>query len=247
MKRPSYEATLTALRVQGTREEKNLRTACEALRTSDDYEATLRSAIAALDRLVADPHLFASSRAVVAGAGADALMASLGYAFAAPTVFAYRGERTPVALRRLTLAARALAAFRDEEAARRASAALRALAPEPEVGAAGTTVLKLLPGAARRRFASDDDFAKALPWVRAVAAVADLSIDGIECAHPARAFVVGDERKTLMALGLWPSATLRLKAGPADAPPPPPPTAFAANKPKPSELIRRARRGFSTA
>ena len=134
----SFEQTMLTLKTVGTAQEMQFRQATDALRACDDYEATLSAAQLALHRLCADPLLFASTRASVPGAGAAKLMAALGYRSAGGAHFVFEGAKSPVVLRRLALATKALDAFRADERARRATAKFAALPAEPSPGASGT-------------------------------------------------------------------------------------------------------------
>mmetsp|Transcript_16089 Transcript_16089/g.48322 ORF Transcript_16089/g.48322 Transcript_16089/m.48322 type:complete len:273 (+) Transcript_16089:237-1055(+) len=239
MRKPTtYQQTLDRLKTVGTRELAVFERAVASLKDRDDYASTVTDARAALDTLVLDPDLFSSRRASCGGGGAPLLMAAVGFKPLINDRYEYVGERTPVALRRLALASAALESFAREEPGRRAAARFADLPPEPPVGAAGTTTLTLLPCRDRRRFAADDPFAKAMPWVRAAAAAPAAAPEDVELVHPTSSEPV-DERKTLQALGLWPSATLRLRG---TAPPPPPPRAASkVKKPKPSDLFKQVK------
>lgn len=246
MRKPtSYQQTLERLKTVGTREHATFEKAVSALKQHDDYATTVSGARAALDQLVSDPDLFSSRRASCAGGGAPLLMSSLSFQPLVGSRYEYVGLRTPVALRRLELASQALQSFANEEPARRAAARFDGLPPEPPLGAAGTTTLLLLPSRDRRRYAADDPLAKVVPWVRVAGASPTATAEDIELVHPPaeEPLCAGDERKTLQALGLWPSATLRLRG--TNTPPPPPPRAKAAvKKPKPSDLFKRVKNRF---
>jgi len=276
-----YAATLERLKTVGSAEHVRFTKAVAELKDADDYQATLSAATAALRKLVDDPDLFSARRAVVAGSRAPSLMAALGYAAtdAVPDKYEFAGARTPVALRRLALAANALDAFAAEEPARRAKKALEALPPEPVVGAAGTTTITFLPGPKRRRYDADDTFDRVMQcatawkslldarrgmkspsrrasrhdsrlrrWLRVAAAHPNASLADVDLVHPRRELAAGDGARTLQALDLWPSATVRVRN--PNAPPPPPPTnklSVRANKPKPSDLFRAVNNRFAKA
>ena len=113
---------------------------------------------------------------------------------------------------------------------------------------AGTTTITFLPGPKRRRYDSDDTFDRVLQWLRVCAANPGAALADVDLVHPRRALAAGDDRKTLQGLGLWPSATVRVKN--PNAPPPPPPTdkrSVRANKPKPSDLFRAVNNRFAKA
>ena len=100
----NYKLTLERMRTVGTQEEFLFRQALEALRSCETFEETLDDAVAAIDRLVADPHLFSSSRAICRGAGGPALLGSLGFAATGDGGrVSYQGQRTPIALRSFLL------------------------------------------------------------------------------------------------------------------------------------------------
>jgi len=246
MRKPSsYQQTLDRLKTVGSREHATFESAVASLRGRDDYAETVADARAALDALVSDPDLFSSRRASCGGGGASLLMGALGFRPLVGTRYEYVGLRTPVTLRRLELASKALASFADEEPARRAAARFDGLPPEPPLGAAGTTTLLLLPSRDRRRYAADDPLAKVVPWVRVAGQAPGASAVDLELVHPpsAEALCAADERKTLQALGLWPSATLRLRGADAPAPAPAPAKATV-KKPKPSDLFKRVKNRF---
>ena len=118
-----------------------------------------------------DPELFTSRRAAVAG-DATSLMAALGYAplEGLPGRYEFRASTTPVVLRRLALASKALDALR-EEPTRRAAQRFDHLPPEPALGISGTTTLTLLSGidaaAAAPTTEADDVLEKVMGWLRA--------------------------------------------------------------------------------
>ena len=58
------------------------------------------------------------------------------------------------------------------------------------------------------------------------------------CGGTRRELTPDDLKRTLQALGLWPSATLKLRG---DAVPPPPPPPRPSNKPKPSDIFRKVK------
>ena len=247
----TFEELLLTLKTVGTREEQQFRRAMEALRSVDDWEATVDGAMEAVERLCADPLLFSASRARVPGRGAAALMEALRYrSIGGDARYAFEGAASAVALRRLALARTAMAAFRTDEVARRAAARFSGLAPEPPVGAAGTTTLRVVPANEKRRFEADDTFLKVLPWLRVLASNPALGAEGASVVHPPKDLARGDDAKTLQALGLWPSATLSLEPPAAALPPPPPPrrpASLPAGKPKPSDLFKRVKRRFDGA
>ena len=242
MRRPTtYEQTLERLKTQGTREQECFSRAVTALRgkgTAAEFSATITDARAAIDKLVQDPELFTSRRAAVAG-DATSLMAALGYAplEGLPGRYEFRGSTTPVVLRRLALASASLEAALREEPTRRAAQRFDHLPPEPALGASGTTTLTLLSGSTppqRRRYDSDDVLEKVMGWLRA-ASERSVSVEDVALVHPRRELTPDDLKRTLQGLGLWPSATLRLRG---DAPPPPPPPR-PSNKPKPSDIFKK--------
>lgn len=244
----SFEQTMLTLKTVGTAQEMQFRQATDALRACDDYEATLSAAQLALHRLCADPLLFASTRASVPGAGAAKLMAALGYRSADGAHFVFEGAKSPVVLRRLALATKALDAYRADERARRATAKFAALPAEPSPGASGTTTLRVMPANERRRYEADDTFAKALAWIRVVVDDPDLGCDQVTVEFPKKRLTADDGGRTLQALGLWPSATLRVGGEPAPPLPPPPPRGLRlGGKPKPSDLFRRVKSRFDAA
>jgi hypothetical protein len=243
MRRPTtYEQTLERLKTQGTREQECFSRAVAALRgkgTAEEFSATITDARAAIDKLVQDPELFTSRRAAVAGADATSLMAALGYAplEGLPGRFEFRGATTPVVLRRLALASASLEAALREEPTRRAAQRFDHLPPEPPLGVSGTTTLTLLSGSTppqRRRYDSDDVLEKVMGWLRA-ASERNVGVEDVALVHPRRELTPEDLKRTLQGLGLWPSATLKLRG---DAPPPPPPPR-PSNKPKPSDIFKK--------
>ena len=245
MRRPTtYEQTLERLKTQGTREQECFSRAVTALRgkgTAAEFSATITDARAAIDKLVQDPELFTSRRAAVAGDDATSLMAALGYAplEGLPGRYEFRAATTPVVLRRLALASHALDAALREEPTRRAAQRFDHLPPEPPLGVSGTTTLTLLSASTppqRRRYEADDVLEKVMGWLRA-ASERSVSVEDVALVHPRRDLTPEDLKRTLQGLGLWPSATLRLRG---DAPPPPPPPR-PSNKPKPSDIFKKVR------
>jgi len=141
-------------------------------------------------------------------------------------------------LRRLALASASLEAALREEPTRRAAQRFDHLPPEPPLGVSGTTTLTLLSGSTppqRRRYDADDVLAKVMGWLRA-ASERNVGVEDLALVHPRRELTPDDLKRTLQGLGLWPSATLRLRG---DAPPPPPPCPT--NKPKPSDIFKKVR------
>ena len=243
MRRPTtYEQTLERLKTQGTREQECFSRAVTALRgkgTAAEFSATITDARAAIDKLVQDPELFTSRRAAVAG-DATSLMAALGYAplEGLPGRYEFRTATTPVVLRRLALASASLQAALREEPTRRAAQRFDHLPPEPPLGVSGTTTLTLLSGSTppqRRRYEADDVLEKVMGWLRA-ASERSVGIEDVALVHPRRELTPDDLKRTLQGLGLWPSATLKLRGD--DAPPPPP---RPSNKPKPSDIFKKVR------
>ena len=239
----TYEQTLERLKTQGTREQECFSRAVTALRgkgTAAEFSATITDARAAIDKLVQDPELFTSRRAAVAG-DATSLMGALGYAplEGLPGRYEFRTATTPVVLRRLALASKALEAALREEPTRRAAQRFDHLPPEPALGASGTTTLTLLSGSTppqRRRYYADDVLEKVMGWLRA-ASERNVGVEYLALVHPRRELTPDDLKRTLQALGLWPSATLKLRGD--DVPPPPPPRP--SNKPKPSDIFRKVK------
>ena len=88
----------------------------------------------------------------------------------------------------------------------------------------------------RRRYEADDVLEKVMGWLRA-ASERSVSFEDVALVHPRRELTPEDLKRTLQGLGLWPSATLRLRG---DAPPPPPPPR-PSNKPKPSDIFKKVR------
>ena len=95
------------------------------------------------------------------------------------------------------------------------------------------TLLSASTSPQRRRYESDDILEKVMGWLRA-AAERPVKIEDVALVHPRRELTPEDLKRTLQGLGLWPSATLRLRG---DAPPPPPPPP--SNKPKPSDIFKK--------
>ena len=60
---------------------------------------------------------------------------------------------------------------------------------------------------------------KVMGWLRA-ASERNVGVEDVALVHPRRELTPEDLKRTLQGLGLWPSATLKLRG---DAPPPPPP------------------------
>ena len=105
-----------------------------------------------------------------------------------------------------------------------------------------------MPANERRRYEADDTFAKALAWIRVVVDDPDLGCDQVAVEFPKKRLAEDDGGRTLQALGLWPSATLRVGAEPAPLLPPPPPRGLRlGGKPKPSDLFRRVKSRFDAA
>ena len=73
-------------------------------------------------------------------------------------------------------------------------------------------------------------------WLRA-ASERNVGVEDVALVHPRRELTSEDLKRTLQGLGLWPSATLKLRG---DAPPPPPPPR-PSNKPKPSDIFRKVK------
>ena len=108
--------------------------------------------------------------------------------------------------------------------------------PEPPLGVSGTTTLTLLSASTppqRRRYEADDVLEKVMGWLRA-ASERSVSVEDVALVHPRRELTPEDLKRTLQGLGLWPSATLKLRG---DASPPPPPRP--SNKPKPSDIFKK--------
>lgn len=234
----TYQQTLERLKTQGTREQQQFSHAIAVLRggTAASFSGTITDARAAIDKLVQDPTLFSSRRAAVAGE-ATSLMAALGNAplEGLPGRYEFRASRTPVVLRRLALASSALDAALREEPTRRAAQRFDQLPPEPTLGASGTTTLTLLSGSTplRRRYDADDVLEKVMGWLRA-AAERPVGVEDVALVHPRRELTPDDLKRTLQALGLWPSATLKLRG--IDPPPPP---RQPSTKPKPSDIFKK--------
>ena len=162
-----------------------------------------------------------------------------GLRISAPGRFEFRGATAPVVLRRLALASASLEAALREEPTRRAAQRFDHLPPEPPIGVSGTTTLTLLSASTlpqRRRYESDDVLEKVMGWLRA-ASERSVSVEDVALVHPRRELTPEDLKRTLQGLGLWPSATLKLRD---DAPPPPPPPR-PLNKPKPSDIFKKVR------
>lgn len=232
-----FENVLEQLKTAGSGQEVCFTRALELLKREDPEVAleSVRAARDTVERLVESPQLFASGRCMAPPAAA-LLLGALGFGEATQGRYIFSSARTPAALRRLAFAVRALDAWSRDEVARHANARFDALSPEPEIGAAGTTVLRF--ARATRRFASDDRFEAALPWLSVVANMSALRATDLEIEFPRRDLLDDDERKTLHALGLWPSATLGLVNSSSEHMLPPTSRAASAHKPKPSDLFK---------
>ena len=157
---------------------------------------------------------------------------------------------------------------RSDDARRAAAAAFQAV-KEPNFGGAGVATLTFRDGAgqtfATRRFDGDDTLDRVIRFL----ATCDLGVPRVgwrvatdttppsfwcdgwaltDATTGANAISEADVAKTLQALGLWPSAVLKVEDLAAPPPPPPPPAPTAARpgagrtvgpKPKPSDLFRR--------
>ena len=105
------------------------------------------------------------------------------------------------------------------------------------MGASGTTTLTLLSGSTppqRRRYDADDVLEKVMGWLRA-ASERNIAVEDVALVHPRRELTPDDLKRTLQALGLWPSATLKLRGDAMPPLSPPRPT----NKPKPSDIFKK--------
>ena len=60
-------------------------------------------------------------------------------------------------------------------------------------------------------------------------------VEDVALVHPRRELTPDDLKRTLQALGLWPSATLKLRGDAVLPSPPPRPS----NKPKPSDIFKK--------
>ena len=83
-------------------------------------------------------------------------------------------------------------------------------------------------------YEADDVLEKVMGWLRA-ASERNVAVEDFALVHPRRELTPDDLKRTLQGLGLWPSATLKLRGDAVPPPPPPRPS----NKPKPSDIFKK--------
>mmetsp|Transcript_31518 Transcript_31518/g.101202 ORF Transcript_31518/g.101202 Transcript_31518/m.101202 type:complete len:281 (-) Transcript_31518:1012-1854(-) len=168
-------------------------------------ESTVRSIVAALERLIETPEL-SNWPFRVSSAKAETLLLCLGFRSArADGFYAFEGRKTPAVLGELRLAVDALRDFKP-----RPKPPTKQLKPEPALGASGTTSVLLVVGktAHRRRFEADDLLKDVVEWAETIT---HKDAPSLTATAPASELTLPqDERKTLQALGFWPGVTLRL-------------------------------------